>query len=199
MVGTPGEAAINLNEFVLALVSVIIGLGVSDLLISFHKLLRAGARVKWHWLPVSYAVLMLYSLIVFWWWQFGDPPAGQALTIAQFIPHFIFLALTFLMVAAALPDHVPVEGIDLRRFYDESLRHRWGLVVIAMTLELAILAFTFARRGEWNAIEWNSLALVSAVLAALSIRITATWFQALTIGWIFAVTSFFNLFHSIGP
>ena len=39
----------SIADFVLAFVGIIIGLGVADLLISLHKLLRAGRRVKWHW------------------------------------------------------------------------------------------------------------------------------------------------------
>jgi hypothetical protein len=48
---------------VLALFGVVIGLGVTDLLTSFHKLLRAGAKVKWDWLTLAYALMMLYALI----------------------------------------------------------------------------------------------------------------------------------------
>ncbi|MDF7774920.1 hypothetical protein P1X14_06665 [Sphingomonas sp. AOB5] len=113
----------SLNELVLAFIGVVIGLGVADLLTSFHKLLRAGSRVKWDWLTIVYAVMMLYSMIVFWWWQFGYP-GTQTLTIAAFLINFVFLVISFLMVAAALPDEVPAEGIDLRAFYLETLAHR---------------------------------------------------------------------------
>jgi hypothetical protein len=188
----------RLNEFTLALVGVVIGLGVADLLTSFHKLLRAGARVKWDWLTLTYAGMMLYALIVFWWWQFGYPPAGTSLTIAGFLPNFAFLAISFLMVAAALPDNVPTEGLDLRAFYLASLRHRWGLLVTGMVLSLAI-NFYFAATSQMRNFALLSLPVGSAILAALAIRIRATWFQALTIAWIVAVTSYFNLFHAIGP
>ena len=199
MVHPRAEAVITVNEFVLAFFGVVIGLGVSDLLMSFHRLLRAGTRVKWDWLPLTYAGLMLYAMIVFWWWQFGYPPSGQELTIASFLPRFVFLVLTFLMVAAALPDDIPAEGISLRAFYFESLRHRWGLLLIALTLSLAIEEYNLFRRADWVGVGWTSLPIVSAVLAALAMRIKKPWFQALVMGWIFAVTSYFNLFRTIGP
>ena len=189
----------SLNEFILAFVGVVIGLGVADLLTSFHKLLRAGARVKWDWLTIAYAVMMLYSLIVFWWWQFGYPWRSDTLTIAAFLPDFLFLAITFLMVAAALPDDVPPEGLDLRDFYLRSLRHRWGLLVAGMVLTIAISTYEAAASGTWSSIWWNAPSAVSAILGALAIRIRAVWFQAVAIAWIFVVTSYFNLFRAVGP
>lgn len=189
----------SLNEFVLAFVGVVIGLGITDLLTSFHKLLRAGSRVKWDWLTLAYAGLMLYSLIVFWWWQFGYP-GSQTLTIAQFMPNFAFLAISFLMVAAALPDELPAEGpIDLRDFYLGSLRHRWGLVATGLILTIVINLGLYLRIGSWSQAAWNLLPIISAVLALFAIRVRASWFQALAIVWIFGVTSFFNLLRPIGP
>ncbi|MFM7350400.1 MAG: hypothetical protein ACKO01_13105 [Erythrobacter sp.] len=187
------------NEFVLGLVGVVIGLGLADLLTSFHKLLRAGSRVQWDWLTIAYAVMMLYSLIVFWWWQFGFPGDGVALTIAGFLPNFIFLALTFLMVASALPDEVPAEGLSLRVFYLESLRHRWGLLTVSLIYAMTMNIFGIIDRKLWQLLWWEIPTVASVVLAALAIRIRATWFQALAITWIIAVTSYFNLFKAVGP
>jgi hypothetical protein len=194
-----GGAAISVNEFVVAFIGVVIGLGVSDLLLSFHKLLRAGSRVKWDWQPLAYAVMMLYSLVVFWWAQFGYPPPGRTLTIAQFLPKFVFLVLTFLMVAAALPDEVPPGGLDLRTFYLESLVHRWGLLLTAMLLSVVMDLYAQPQTGVWYPILWTALPLGSATLAALAMRFRAPWFQGIAMAWIFAVTSYFNLFRPIGP
>ena len=187
------------NEFVLGLVGVVIGLGIADLLTSFHQLLRAGSRVQWDWLTLAYAVMMLYSLIVFWWWQFGFPGEGKTLTIARFLPNFIFLALTFLMVASALPDEVSVEGISLRDFYHEALRHRWGLFTISLIYAMTMNSYAIIQRKLWELLWWEIPTVTSVILGALAIRIRATWFQALAIVWIIAVTSYFNLFRAVGP
>ena len=187
------------NEFVLGLVGVVIGLGIADLLTSFHKLLRAGSRVKWDWLTLAYAVMMLYSLIVFWWWQFGFPGDGVKLTIAGFLPNFIFLALTFLMAASALPDEVPAEGLSLRTFYLESLRYRWALLTVSLMYAIAMNSYAIIERRLWELLWWEIPTVASVILGALAIRVRATWFQALAIGWIIAVTSYFNLFKAVGP
>ena len=187
----------SLNEFVLALVSIVIGLGMTDLLTSFHRLLRAGAAVKWDWLTLFYAALMLYTQIAFWWWQFGYPNTSS-LTIAEFLLNFVFLAISFLMVASALPDEIPVDGIDLREFYVVSLRHRWSLVTVSLLLNVAVNLWSdiTAGRADWI---MGLFPAVGAVFAASAIKIRATWFQALTIVWIFGVTLHSTLFRAIGP
>ena len=101
------------------------------------------------------------------------------------------------MVASALPDEVPADGLDLRAFYLASLRHRWGLLLIGMLLSVALQIYYSVVSQNWN-LE-NALPVGSAILAAFAMRIRATWFQALAIGWILAVTSYFNLFYAIGP
>lgn len=187
------------NEFVLGLVGVVIGLGIADLLTSFHKLLRAGSRVKWDWLTLTYAALMLFVLIVFWWWQFGYPGEGRTLTIAGFLTNFVFLAVSFLMVASALPDDVPAEGLDLREFYSGTLRLRWSLVTMSLVLSLATAIPYLVSQGTWQDLQWLSLPFGSVILAAMAMHIRATWFQLLAIGWIFGVTIHGNLFLAIGP
>ena len=46
-------------EYLIPLVSIIVGLGLADLIQSFRELVRPNRAVRWHWLPV------LWSAIVF--------------------------------------------------------------------------------------------------------------------------------------
>lgn len=190
---------VSLNEFIMGLVGVVLGLGIADLLTSLHKLLRAGNRVQWDWLTLAYAALMLFALLVFWWWQF-DYPQSPTLTIAQFLDSFIFLAISFLMVASALPDDVPDEGIDLRQFYLATLRHRWGLIAISLAISDIRGMIEHTIYGQWSieVVGMLAITLPSTVLALMAIRIRAIWFQALAIGYIFSVAMWFNLFRPIG-
>lgn len=103
-------------DFLLAFVGIILGLGVADLLTSLHKLLRAGRRVKWHWATPTLAALMLLVTLVVWFRSFGALNDLRSETLAAFLPAFVVLVLSFLMMAAALPDDVPDSGIDLEQF-----------------------------------------------------------------------------------
>ena len=188
----------SIADFVLAFVGIIIGLGVADLLISLHKLLRAGQRVKWHWATPSLAILMLLVTLVLWWWSFLWFSEIRSETIAGFLPKFLVLVVGFLMMAAALPDEVPESGIDLRQFYLSARVHLWSLMSVTMG---SIIVIYFVDNWSFGverllAITWlTMMSLVLAVIATLTQRM---WVHALAISWIFAVTIYNNLFIPIG-
>jgi len=188
----------SLTGFMLAFTGIIIGLGVADLLTSFHKLLRASGRVRWDWLTLLYAAYMLFGMIVFWWWQFGYPGEGKTLTVLQFLPNFLFLALSFLMVASALPDEVPAEGLDLREFYLGTVRHRWGLLTISLFANLIGLVWISLRYG---AMDWIGipLVLICALLSLLALKWRSAWFHVLVLIWLFGVSGASILMRAIAP
>lgn len=195
---TAGASSMSLIEFILAFIGVMVGLGVSDLLVSFHKLLRAGSKVKWDWLTILYATLMLYASVIFWFNQLDYLHAKDTLTIWTFLPNFIQMVIGFLMVASALPDDVPSEGIDLRKFYIESIRHRWGLLSRSWFANI-IIAITNTLSHGRTLTHRSALMLGCIVFAALAMRYRSTWYQVFAIAWIIGVASYFSLFLVIGP
>ncbi|MDF7774919.1 hypothetical protein P1X14_06660 [Sphingomonas sp. AOB5] len=72
-------------------------------------------------------------------------------------------------------------------------------MLISLVLAIVMNLYSASTTGRWSQTIWNLFPVGSAILAALAIRIRAAWFQALVILWIFAVTSYFNLFRAIGP
>lgn len=107
-------------EYILPLVSVLVGLAVADLAVSLHRLLRAWRRVQWDWLPLAAALLAVLAALEFWWIFFEAQEAAFFTTLGGFLPLAAQLVLLFLLNAAALPDAVPDEGLSLRAFYDTN-------------------------------------------------------------------------------
>lgn len=187
----------SIGDFMLAFVGIIIGLGVADLLVSLHKLLRAGRRVKWHWATPALAALMLLVTLVLWWWSFVWLNDIESETIADFLPKFLVLVVAFLMMAAALPDDVPEGGIDLEKFYSSSRIHLWSL----MSLTLATVLMIYIA-DQWSVGMSKLLATVWPTLISISLAVIATltarmWVHGLALAWIFAVTVHNNLFLPI--
>lgn len=185
-------------DFLLAFVGIILGLGVADLLTSLHKLLRAGRRVKWHWATPTLAALMLLVTLVVWFRSFGALNDLRSETLAAFLPAFVVLVLSFLMMAAALPDDVPDSGIDLEQFYFSSRIHLWSL----MSATLGGFTLLYLVK-HWSigvapllAIAWPTL--ISFLLAVVATLTKRMWVHALAIAWIFTVTVANNLFMAIG-
>jgi len=124
-------------EYLLPLISIIVGLAIADLATSLHRLLRARRRVKWDWLPLATALLTLV-LVLNVWWEFYQAEAMSVYTVAEFFPVMTTLIILFLINAAALPDRVPAEGIDLRAFYESNSPYLWLLFAVYMALAIVL-------------------------------------------------------------
>jgi hypothetical protein len=125
-------------EYLLALVSILIGLALADLSGSLHRLLRARRLVRWDWLPLAAAVLVMMLILEFWWifYRLGTSVAwthyGAFLVLAA------SLVCMFLLASATLPDEVPEGGIDLDDYYRENGRYFWGLFGLFVLLMIAV-------------------------------------------------------------
>ncbi len=130
-----------------AFVSIIVSLGVADLLFSLHRLLRAGRRVRWHWLPAALALSMLLLAVNFWWGNYRHFAQISEISMAAFLPTLASLVILFLILAAVLPDEVPSEGLDLKAWYIGNSRYVWILNVLGLGMLLSVFAVTHVRTG----------------------------------------------------
>ena len=117
-------------EYTSVMASIIIGLALVDVLVSFNRLIRAGSAVKWHWAAPLAAILVVLTLIQIWWSLYR--PEDSGITIARFLPLFVELVILFLLAAAALPDDVPADGVDLKAYYHRNGPYFWGLFTAAL-------------------------------------------------------------------
>jgi hypothetical protein len=125
---------------------IIVGLALANILMSFHKLIEAGSRVRWGWLaPLSAFYAATLTLGEFWsvWVRQHDMGRSVFLT---WLPTALAFALLFLMCAASLPDEAG-EGVDLRRYYMENRHRFWGFSAALHALNLCSWATSFVERG----------------------------------------------------
>ena len=112
-------------EYLLLFAAVILGLAISDLAISLHRLLNAAKEVRWDALPLL-AALAFERIVAEWWtWHSADRLAG-GFTFGMFLGVLISTVLLFLMAAVALPDEGE-EKVDLRLHYARTFRRDWLL------------------------------------------------------------------------
>lgn len=109
-------------EYVTVFISIIVGLAVADVLISFHRLLRIDARVRWYWLVPFLALYLVLVIVNFWWGSFHWFAHVSTLSMGEFLPTLVAAIALFLLTAAVLPDEVPKEGLDLKTWYLRNAR-----------------------------------------------------------------------------
>ena len=134
-------------EYSLILVTIIVGLAITDMLVSLHRLLRSRAKIRWHWLPIAAAVLVLLTLLQFWW---GFHELGRTEVWSQygaFLLLLLQLVLMFLLACAALPDE-EAERADLARYYDDNRRYFWSLFALVAFMAIVVNVVVFASRGD---------------------------------------------------
>jgi len=199
--------AMNPFEYLLPLISVIVGLSITDLATSLHRLLRARRRVEWDWLPLATALLALL-MVLNAWWRFYRGDSTAAWTVAEFFPVMITLILLFLINAAALPDRVPPEGIDLRAFYESNSSYFWLLfsafmfVLIFRVISAQVSSYPAEGISEWK--EFAKLFtfhlpnLTLAVLFACLARYRNRTFHIVSVIGALLVLGFFFARLSIG-
>ena len=113
-------------EYLLLFAAVILGLAISDLAISLHRLLNAAKRVKWDALAPLAAALAFERIVAEWWtWHSADHLA-TGFTFGMFLGVLVSTVLLFLMSAVALPDEIE-EEIDLSAYYNRISRRYWLL------------------------------------------------------------------------
>jgi len=122
-------------EYIAALLSIIVGLGLTDLAQSLRELVRPQRRVEWHWLPLLWAATTFLLAVQLWWNSFSF--LNRA-TSAFFFPYLIAFLLLYLTCAFALPDPEwerpragsggssgPSSTLDLEAFYFSTTHRRW--------------------------------------------------------------------------
>ena len=155
-------------EQALIFASIIVGVAVSDQIMSLNRLLRADSPVRWHWaLPVT-ALLVLLTNVQIWWSLAGE--RAEKVSIGEFLPTLVQLIVVALLSAASLPDHIDAEGIDLERYYDRHARYIWTL--FAITLGWAeVVAFIAAITHDQSLIDLLDNRLIDLVAIGVMIAL----------------------------
>jgi hypothetical protein len=125
-------------EFLLLLAAVILGLAISDLAVSLHRLLAAGRRVRWDWLAPLAALVAFLKIVTQWWSWRGAEKLASALTFEMYLGVLTASVLLFLLTAAALPDDFGDRPVDLRAHYAAVSRRYWLLFAAHFVLANAV-------------------------------------------------------------
>jgi len=128
-------------DIVITFITIIYGLMLTDLFLSFHKLIREREKVKWHWLPLFAAWYLFLIILKNWWDLYAFQNNDDSMNIYFFIAYGHLLLLLFLLVSTALPDVIEEKGVELKQYYFKNHRYFWGLMTSVVVLASLINFF----------------------------------------------------------
>ena len=122
-------------SYLSVLLSIILGLGLTQLLTAAGRLIRHRAHVRLDWLPVLWAAVLLVVYVQAWWAMFGLRNLREW-TFVAFLAVLAQTTTLYMMAAVALPEHVDDAGVDLAAHYEQQ--HRWFFGFFLATLVVSI-------------------------------------------------------------
>ena len=55
------------QNLLITFIAILAGLGLTDLIHSFHRLLRKRKVIKWHWIPLVHTFMSFQAMIIIWY------------------------------------------------------------------------------------------------------------------------------------
>ena len=145
----------------IALISIIVGLGLTEMFGNLHRLIRNRARVSWDFLPLAWAATLFVVVLNYWWAVYlGLDGSHQARTAAEFGLILAPPLLLFLATASVLPNFEPGGDWDMRAHYQAQRR------VFILTFAIYQIS-TFTTVLLVGGLGWNFLSIVRAVIFLL--------------------------------
>jgi hypothetical protein len=117
------------------LLSIIIGLAITQLLLGFRGLVLSRARVATYAPPIVWSVTLVLIAVQSWWAMFGL----REHTTWTFLQFAVVLAQTivlYMLAGLVLPDFAGEQRVDLRAHYFEHRRVFFGVAVVSGLVSL---------------------------------------------------------------
>lgn len=151
----------------ITLISIIIGLGLTEMFGNLHRLIRHRQRVCWDGLPLAWAATSLFLILNYWWALYLRLDGSQeARTAAEFGLILAPAILLFLTAASVLPHFGESGDWDMRAHYASQRK------VFILTFVLYQLS-TWATALLTGSVAWNYVTLVRGIILALLVSMLA--------------------------
>jgi hypothetical protein len=151
-------------EYLSVLISIVLGLGITNLLTGFARIVQMRARVKMFWPAIVWAMLLLVIHVQTWWSMFGLRNL-EVWTFLNFSLTLMQPILLFFLSALALPDFDREESLDLKKNYFAHRRWFFGMIVALLLFSLA-RAYATDGRFQTGADLWFHIGFIAGALPA---------------------------------
>ncbi len=131
--GGASRGAMGRFEYLIGLISLVVGLGLTDLAVSLDRLIKQRDRVKWEGLTLTTAGFAAFTLVWIWYnvWSLKSFEGFSGFWF--YLTLLAEMLLLFLGSAASLPDAEELgagEGLNLRAYYQDNKAYIWTLFAL---------------------------------------------------------------------
>lgn len=165
----------------ITLTSIIVGLGLTEMLGALQRLVHERRRVKWDPLPLVWAAGVLLVVLNYWWAMvMGRDGSRTADTVAQFALLLASPILLFLVCGNVLPRMEPGADGDMRAAWHFQRRAFASAFALYQASNWSVAAFIV---GD----PWTDVSTLRAIILALVVSMLFT--DSRRWDWIVAVVS----------
>jgi hypothetical protein len=123
-------------SYLSVLLSIILGLAVTEILTGFRGLLQARGRVRLYWPSLLWAFILLVIYAQTWWAMFGLR-THHHWTFAGFGIVLLHMILLYMLAGLVFPHISATEEVDLRANYFSQRRWFGAMAVLVVAASLS--------------------------------------------------------------
>lgn len=128
-------SATDAFNYLSVLLSIILGLGITQILKGFRGLVLSRARVVRYWPALVWAASLLLIAVQSWWAMF-QMRTIPVWTFPMFAVVLLQTTLTYMLAALVLPDFFGEQTVDLRAHYYAHRSLFFGLFVLVLATSI---------------------------------------------------------------
>ncbi len=156
-------------SYLSVLLSVILGLAITQVLQGFRALALSRDRIRWYAPPLIWSGLILLLVVQHWWSSFGLASRTEW-TFAAFATVLVQTAILYMMAGLVLPDMPRGEAVDLKDHYYRERPVFFGAGVVAILWNGVREYMLFGTPPQGLDLGFNALFLTLSLTAMLSRR-----------------------------
>jgi hypothetical protein len=123
-------------DYLAVLLSIVLGLGITQMLTGFAALVRARDRARIYWPALMQMAAVFLIHVQVWWVLFGLRGIAHW-TFAQFLVVLMQPVTVYMMAAFITPDFPGAGEVDLRAAYFREARWFFGALVATLLVSLS--------------------------------------------------------------
>ncbi len=122
-------------EYVTVLISIILGLGITQIVTGIADIIHQWERVKLYW-PHLLWILLVFFLQIQEWWQIYDLREYNAWRLPTFLLLSLYPVNLFILSRILFPISMVEVSIDFKQFYFDNYRKFFLMIIVNIFLSL---------------------------------------------------------------